>query len=153
MAKKISMSRIRGRIGPSLRVDFKNTLLVISVFFVAGIITGSIVGSGPAVYDAEYYIAQSTGISADISGFFKIFWETSRFHVLILLLATTYLGFLAVPFFVAFRGYLISCSLASILATGAANSFLLALLTIGVPALFYLPCFILFLTLVISMIR
>lgn len=141
MNQKPSAPRRPVGFGPRGPGALRNALLVIAVFFFAGAAAGSAIGSGSAVYDVSFYVGQSMNAPAGLSGFLSLLWTTARFHLLLLALATSFLGFLVVPFVVAFRGYLISCSVASIVATGAHGSFLLSVLTVGIPALFYIPCF------------
>ncbi len=110
-------------------------LIIIFVSFVIGTVLGCFFPG-----EAEG-LASLTGES-DIfceTGYFKCLLSCSAFHLLIVLFATSFLGVAFIPLTVAVRGFFMSCAVSGLIVSGD-GGFLLALVSIGLPAILTLPC-------------
>ena len=116
--------------------EFAFTLLLI--LFLIGVVAGCVVGL--------FLSAGGGGIAllADSlpGSFWEAVWHCSQFFLLLLLLSTTWLGFLLTPFAALVRGYLFSCSISALFAAQGWNGMLHAMFASGIPALFLVPCFL-----------
>ena len=73
--------------------------------------------------------------------YFRILLHFIRFHLVVILLASSFLGIALLPLTSCLRGYALSCTAATIISADSKNGLIMALLTLGIPAIFSLPCF------------
>lgn len=112
----------------------------IVVFFLAGAAIGSFAGSfleAPILFRPELQETDSM-----LGEYIELFWDNSRFHLAAVFLSTTFLGIVLLPALSAVRGYLIGCTASAIMAAYPETGFLLSLVTLGIPLLVCLPCFL-----------
>ena len=77
--------------------------------------------------------------SADGVGFLSVFGSYGIYGLLFLLLTTTYLGFLLVPFVVALKGFVSGTIFLAFLQSEVPHAFLLAGISVCLPGIFVLP--------------
>lgn len=116
------------------------TFLILAGFFLAGSLLGSLLSAGTLPADVTSLITEAAASRADALSFLSAFWGIVTYPLLLFFAATSLAGVLAAPICIAFRGYLFTCASASILMTFPENGWLLALVTLGLPALLSLPC-------------
>ncbi len=114
----------------------------IAIPFAAGITAGSVVG---LFSETQSVFLSSFGMmsSLEVSSFFSALWYSSRFILLAVLLATCVLGVVLLPLLAAFRGFLFSCSVATLIQPLGIWQILSAFISLGIPALFSFPAFLL----------
>ena len=71
------------------------------------------------------------------------FWKCSRYHIITVLLSTSFLGVAAVPVLLGYRGFTMCCTSAILILDYSLKGALLSALIIGLPALISLPCLLL----------
>lgn len=107
--------------------------------FFAGSIVGSFTGSffsyDSAIGDFNFLTALSG------QSFINILIQFTKFHIVVIILATSFLGIVLMPLLSCLRGYALSCTAASIIATNPKNGLPLAFIILGIPAIFSVPCF------------
>jgi UPF0716 family protein affecting phage T7 exclusion len=128
-----------------LRMNFRAENGV-AVFFLAscffiGSVAGCMVGGFSPSGDLGSTLSGYVDTDRDIIGFFVTLWACSKYHLLILFLASSVAGVFFLPLLCVIRGYLLGCTAASL--TAFDGGWLLSLLVVGLPAVFTLPGFFL----------
>lgn len=111
--------------------------------FLAGLIAGATVG---LFSDAPQDFLASIGLlTSEPSSmtFLYTLWHAFRFVLIALLLSTDVFGFVLLPLLSALRAFALACSVSVILQQKTLAAFLLALFSLGIPALLSLPGFFL----------
>ncbi|MCL2342671.1 MAG: stage II sporulation protein M [Firmicutes bacterium] len=110
--------------------------ILLALCFLAGAGLGAYAGSFAGTSSATAFrTVESFG---DV-GYIKLLWDNVRFHLIAILLATTFLGVVLLPALSALRGYFIGCT-ASVLFCGG-GGFPPIAAVLGFPLLVCLPCF------------
>lgn len=116
--------------------------LVCFLFFL-GIILGSVVGcffsAAPAEGEMSAYISGEVSAASLLSSASSSF----AFILLALFLGTTYLGVFLIPVAVVVKAYTMSCTVSVMLASFGGDGLRYAALTIALPSLLLIPCFLL----------
>ncbi len=132
--------------GPDFQVAFRRgatgygggDFLLLSICFLAGAVLGMYVGA----YASD--ISDAGGLfSGELSasdGFLGALWECSKYHFLVLLFSTSFLGIFLIPATLAFRGYLLGCASAVIAASAGKGAFWLIMAKFGAVSLITVPC-------------
>ncbi len=117
-------------LGPAL-------LLVLCAAFLAGAVLGALIGVRAPL---------GSGVSIDPDGSvygYSSFWGhligCSRYHLVVLLFATSVFGAVLIPAALAFRGFVLSCAVASLAAAYPGRGVLLTAVVLGLPAAFTVP--------------
>jgi hypothetical protein len=119
--------------------ETSSRFLLLSLSFVIGAFAGSYIAS---FFNLDSALNDFIDISALKSlGYFSIFLRFVRFHLAVILFGTSFLGIALMPALSCVRGYAISCSAATIMSAYPKNGIIMALVILGIPALFSLPCF------------
>lgn len=135
--------RIRGRLLRRERVKRFHygreflTLTFLAVFFLLGSIAGSIVGTGQLSAREAVFLKGESIYGYD--SFIGLFLSCCKYHLVTLLFASSLLGVFLIPLTMAFRGFVLSCTVASITATYPEHSFGIIALVLGLPAAFTVP--------------
>jgi len=114
------------------QVDLPGVVLL-ALCFVIGSAVGCVVSELSSLED-EFSFPDA--VDRNLAGFLSVFWSCAKYSLFAALLAGTVYGLFAIPLLCALRGYLLSCTVASFAASGR----IFALLFIGLPALFTVPC-------------
>ena len=115
------------------------TILLLALFAL-----GCVLG---AYFGLNYSTASILGFdlsefsSSDSSLFLHTF-QIIRFHLLAILLGTSFLGMVFIPALSFVKGFALSCTSATIISSQPTNGIIMALIIIGVPSLFLIPSFI-----------
>ncbi len=72
-----------------------------------------------------------------------VFWNIAKYHIYIALLSTSYLGVVAIPSVLCYKGYLMCLSSAALIFDNSSNGLSLAVSVLGIPALISIPCLLL----------
>jgi hypothetical protein len=115
--------------------------IFLSLCFLAGSVLGSFVGSFSVSDDIFLRIEGITAVSTEAAGYWSSLWNCTRYHILLLLFASSVLGVLFIPILSVMRGYFLSCTAASILCSYPQGGWLLSFAVLGIPALITIPCF------------
>ena len=75
--------------------------------------------------------------------FLSAYWRCSRYHIFTALLSTSYLGVVAVPALLAYRGFTLCCTSAALILDYANRGAMLSAVILGLPGLAALPCLLL----------
>ena len=112
-------------------------LLILGFFL--GCLVGSLVSAfyGLEPFFTDYFLRPTANTAQTII----VFLRFSAFHLVALLLGTSYFGIILTPLLSGLRGYVLSCAAASIISAYPANGFIMAAVIIALPALISLPCF------------
>lgn len=111
--------------------------LAVTLFsFVIGVAAGTIIGGGA---QSESVLLDDGSIYA-AGSFLELLFSCSKYHLLIILFATSFLGTALIPFTCALRGFVLSCTAASILAAFPGDAAALVLIVLGLPSLLTVPC-------------
>ena len=125
--------------------DISSERISAFLFFVlfAGIAAGAVVGvfSPPDALSVE--LEEYAASLFSFQGLPDALLVSSRFLLLLLLTATSFLGIVLVPLLLLIRGYLLSCSAAAMYALFSFRGLLWSFLLFGLPALWSIPCFFL----------
>lgn len=113
------------------------TLVLLVVFFLVGSIGGSIVGTGQLSAGETLFLEDGNIYGSD--NFIGLLVSCSKYHLVALLFSTSLLGVLFIPLTMAFRGFVLSCTVASLAAAYPDHSFLIIAVVLGVPAVFTVP--------------
>lgn len=119
----------------------RGVFMFLALCFLVGSIIGSFVGSVSLSDDIFLRIEGIIASSHDSPGYISSLWNCSWYHLVLILLASSVLGVAAVPVFTAMRGYILSCTAASIISSYPPGGWLIAAVVLGIPALITLPCF------------
>lgn len=135
LVKKNYLSRPRLQPKEILELCF----FLMALCFVLGAILGCLMGTtfpGSAAAAVSLLDFQLIG-----SEFISVFFGFALFNLLAVFLGSSFLGIAFLPILTGARGYILSCSAASIISSPADGGLIMALITLGVPALVSLPCF------------
>lgn len=118
----------------------KIALVIFSLCFFAGSVIGSSFGYPYPWFEcmADGYLYKNY---AEIGPFISFLWSI-RFHILAMLIGTSFLGMVFLPPLVAARAYLLSCASATIISAYPKKGIVMALIIIGIPALLSVPTFL-----------
>ena len=114
--------------------------LLICVCFALGCVLGAFFAGD--VYSGEQSKFLFSDLPQNDAG---AFWEVLRFisfHAAALFLGTSLTGVFFVPLLAVARGFAFSCSSAVIIGSGGGSGVIAGLVSLGLPALFSVPCFI-----------
>ncbi|NLV86959.1 MAG: hypothetical protein GX025_07055 [Clostridiales bacterium] len=135
LAKRNHLSRRRLQPKEILELCF----FLVSLCFVLGAILGCLVGT--SFPDS----AKAAGGLLDFNflgmGFVSGFLGFAMFSLLAVFLGSSYLGVAFLPLLTGARGYILSCSSASIISSSGDGGLITALIVLGIPAFISLPCF------------
>lgn len=121
--------------------DGKVCFFLLILGFFVGCLVGSLAG---AFYGLEpFYTDFSLHPAANAAQTAVTFLRFSAFHLVALLLGTSYFGIILTPVLSGLRGYLLSCTAASIISAYPGNGFVMTAAILILPALISLPCFFL----------
>ena len=111
---------------------------IFSLFFLLGSIVGGFMGS---LFEQNGMLVGFSG-TAELgnSNFILIFLRFIRFHALAVFLGSSSFGIVLLPVLIALKGYSISCTAAVIMSAYPDNGIIMALVILGIPSLFSLPC-------------
>ena len=115
---------------------------IVLLFFCLGTLMGCIAGLYLSPSSFFFDVIPTVSDGSFIS-FLSAFWKTGFFFGLVFLCSTSFLGFAAIPIIVFFRGYLLSCSVAALYASGGWRGILCAFIMQSIPAFLLIPCFLL----------
>jgi hypothetical protein len=115
------------------------SLLLLAICFITGAAIGSAVGWMSPSEDVAGTLRSLSDTERGIAGFLGSFWACSKYSLAALFFAGSVFGVFVLPLLAAFRGYLLSCTVASMVSYGCGWLFTAAV--VGIPALFALPCF------------
>lgn len=118
-----------------------NVLYGLFVLFILGSILGAFVGVLSGEEHIQAALSPQVLQNSSTVSVWKSLWNHGKFHVLILLCASSVLGVAAVPVLTIVRGYLISCSAALFYTSYPQDGFLLVLVVLGIPGLLTIPSF------------
>lgn len=113
------------------------SLFVLAIFFLGGAVLGSLLGASEAAVSEN---VQLSGESIyGYSTYFGLLLSCSKYHLAVLLFSTSILGFAAIPAIMAVRGFVLSCTVASVALSYPGHGAALALIVLGLPSLFTVP--------------
>ncbi len=135
LVKRNHLSRRRLQPKETLELCF----FLAALCFVLGAILGCLLGiSFPDLAKgAENLLDFSFLGKGFISGFFGF----ALFSFIAVFLGSSYLGVAFLPLLMGARGYILSCSSASIISSLREGGLVMALIVLGIPAIISLPCF------------
>ena len=116
---------------------------LVSLPLLIGLFFGAVVGlfsALPSEFASFASVFPADGLSV---GFPVALWRSSRWIVISLLFATSFIGFLFVPALSAVYGFLLGSSVALTFQTDGLHGLLLACFSVGLPALLGLSAFLL----------
>ena len=113
------------------------TLVILVAFFLIGSIGGSIIGTGQLSAGESLFLDDGNIYGYD--NYLGLLVSCSKYHIFALLFSTSLLGVLLIPLTMAFRGFVLSCTVASIAAAYPTHSFALIVVVLGIPAVFTVP--------------
>lgn len=105
------------------------------IFFVLGAAAGSFAANG---YLPELLSIDPAAVYAERS-FTQLLFSCSKYHLLIVFGATSFIGVALIPATLALRGFALSCTAASVAASFPGNGALPVALILGLPALLTVP--------------
>ncbi|MEG0035714.1 MAG: hypothetical protein RR743_03550 [Oscillospiraceae bacterium] len=110
-----------------------------SLCFVGGCLIGGLMG---AMFSSGSEFTQFTDSTAlGGTNYLLIFYRLIRFQLIAILLGSSILGVAFLPLLCGARGYALSCAAATIISASPDKGIIMALIILGVPAIFSLPCF------------
>ena len=112
-------------------------LVVLCAAFVAGALLGAFTGSS-AVNDTAVTIDES-GRVYGYDTFLEHLFGCAKYHLIVLLFATSVFGAVLIPATLAFRGFVFACSVSSIAAAYPGHGKLRACGILGLPAALTVP--------------
>ena len=118
----------------------KIALIIFSLCFFAGSAIGSMFG-----YPFSWIRCMADGYlyenSVKLGPFLSFLWSF-RFHLLAMIIGTSFLGLVFLPPLIAVRAYLLSCASADIISSDPQNGIVMALIVVGLPSLLSVPTFL-----------
>lgn len=114
--------------------------LLICVCFALGCMLGAFFAGDISLGERNSFMFPD--LLRDGSGAFLEVLRFIRFHAAALLLGTSLTGVFLIPLLAAARGFVFSCASAAVIGSGAGNGIMASLVSLGLPALFSIPCFI-----------
>ena len=124
-----------GRPGPAGLAPL--ILAILCAAFLAGAVMGAFTSSA-----AAGEAAAAIGEDGQVYGydtFLEHLFGCAKYHVLVLLFATSVFGAVLIPAALAFRGFALACSAAGIAAAYPGRGVLLAAVALGLPAVLTVP--------------
>ena len=119
--------------------ESKLYFLLLILSFLAGCLAGSLVGS---FFEFDSSLNDFIDFSTlETSSIVTVFFHFTRFHLVAFLLASSFYGIALLPALSCIRGYALSCTAASIISAYSQDGIIMALVILGIPAIFSLPCF------------
>ena len=112
-------------------------LAILAAAFLAGAAAGAFAGSGEL--PAGESIMPGDGSIYGYDTYAGLLFSCARYHLLVLLFSTSLLGVLLIPAALAFRGFSLACSAAWLASAYPDTGAVLALIVLGLPALFTVP--------------
>jgi len=122
----------------SIENDFP-VFIGLSLSFLVGSVFGSIFAQtiSGALFLPDAYISEKY----NEIGFAVSFVIFIGFHFISFLMGTSFLGVTLIPLLTVFRGFFLSFASASIIMAYPSDGIIMALIKIGIPAAFSIPCF------------
>jgi hypothetical protein len=114
-------------------------LVLISSFFFIGCVFGALVGTVNPKILTELGIPELLTISG--TSIYEALALFFGFHVAALALGTSFLGLVTLPLLTTLNGFAVSCASATIISGNGSQGVVMALLIVGLPALFSVPCY------------
>ena len=137
---KINGYKLRGIRARTARIDtrlWQSPLLFVS--FVVGAVLGSLTGTWQFTVSAAEQVLLGNGNIYEASGFWALLFFCSKYHIAVLLLATSLLGAVLIPAVFALRGFVLSCTAASIASIYPDSGLVLTAVILGLPSLLTVP--------------
>lgn len=119
---------------------FSASFVIMSIAYLAGCVLGAHFG---VLSDFPESFVSTVFVSDTSSGFLSVFGNFGFYGLLFLVLSTTYLGFLLIPWILGVKGFLTGTFLLSFLRSGQQNAYLMAGISICLPGVFVLPALLL----------
>ena len=79
-------------------------------------------------------------LSGSEASVLSAYWKCSRYHIFTALLSTSFLGAVAIPVLLAYKGFTLCCTSAALILDHPANGAMLSAIILGLPGLISLPC-------------
>lgn len=114
-------------------------IILLSAFFFAGCVLGAFFGtnfSAAVISESAFF-----GFGSDNGSLFLDIAVFLWLHVLVVFLGTTFLGLVLIPVSAMLKGFIFSCTSATIISLSASNGIIMALISVGIPSLFAIPVF------------
>ncbi len=137
MLKRIYLTSDKTNMTNSVRSPRTNLLFAL---FMIGCLLGAFFGSSYSSVNIFGLNLFETA-SADGNVFAQAF-NFIRFHLFAILLGTSFLGILFVPALTLLKGFALSCASATIILSQPSGGIVMALIILGIPSIFSIPCFI-----------
>ncbi len=132
----VTLSRRAKALFPAGAIPFP----LVSLPLLIGLFCGSVVGLFSVLPSEFLNFFAAKLLSA---GFLEALWFSSRFVLLSLLFATSFIGFLFIPALSALHGFLLGSGVAVSFQADGLHGLLLACFSAGLPSLLGLPAFLL----------
>ncbi len=118
---------------------FELCFFLLSLCFAAGAILGCFMGTSftDKSFLSDFFPSYPNGSGEFLSRFF----EFIVFSLIAVFLGSSFIGFAFLPLLAGARGYVLSCSAASVMSSCDDKGIIMALLVLGIPSLLSLPCF------------
>ncbi|NCB52393.1 MAG: hypothetical protein EOM54_11030 [Clostridia bacterium] len=131
------MRRTRAQKAVSKVNYWQSPLLFLS--FTAGAVLGSLAGTWNIAVSAAEKISIESGNIYGANGFFGLLFFCSKYHLFVVLFGTSLMGVILIPAAFALRGFVLSCTAASLAAAYPENGYLITLVILGLPSLLTVP--------------
>lgn len=115
------------------------SLLVLAVCFLAGAAAGSFMSAGNITQAAQEAVFLDGSSIYGTADFLSLLLSCAKYHIAVVLCATSLLGVVLIPVISAFRGFALACTAASVAASAAGNGVLLTAVVLGLPSLLTVP--------------
>lgn len=115
------------------------SLLVLAACFLAGAAAGSLMSTGNLTLAAREAVFLDGGSIYGTADFLPLLLSCAKYHIAVVLCATSLLGVVLIPVIAVFRGFALACTAVSVAASGAGNGFLLTAVVLGLPSLLTVP--------------
>lgn len=109
------------------------------IAFTAGAVFGSLAGTWQISVSVAENISIESGNIYGASGFFGLLFFCAKYHLFVLFFGTSLLGVVLIPAAFALRGFVLSCTAASLASAYPDNGFLITLVILGLPSLLTVP--------------
>ena len=119
-------------------IDFP-ILALLFLCFLLGSVLGCFVGSGVEEETEEITKLISQSPDFGIIGYLHSLWQASRYHIVVLLAATSLIGVFVIPLTAFLRGYFLTCAAAAVITALPEHGILAALISCGIGALLTIP--------------
>lgn len=120
--------------------ESKVTLVIFSLCFIAGSAIGSVFSCPFSWVECmvDGYLYENF---AELGPLLSFLWSI-RFHLLAMIIGTSYLGSVFLLPLIVARAYLLSCASATIISANSQNGIVMALIIVGLPALLSVTSFL-----------